>query len=41
MSAGPTRFYNVMKSFVATGLLRLVIPVSFPHIALWPPGKMG
>jgi TRAP-type C4-dicarboxylate transport system permease large subunit len=36
-----TTIFKGVLPFVATDILRLVILISFPIIALWLPGKMG
>jgi len=36
-----TTFFKGVLPFVATDMLRLVILISFPVIALWLPGRMG
>ena len=37
----PAAFDQFRNPFVATDIIRLVILISFPIIALWLPGKMG
>ena len=36
-----TTIFKGVLPFVATDILRLVILIAFPAIALWLPGRMG